>query len=215
MLDRAMLALLRPGIDRAAGALSRAGVSADVVTVAGFVRRHRRPRWPSRCSAFLIGLVLLLASRAGRRSRRRGRTRLTTPTDRGAFLDITLDFLFYASIPLAFAFADPPPTHCPQRCCSPHSSAPGRASSPSRRWRAKRGMKSVAYPNKGLYYLGGLTEATETIACFVLMCLCAAVASPALAYGFAALCAITIATRLVAGWRELSSVRPRSPEEES
>ena len=33
--------------------------------------------------------------------------RLTTPTDRGAFLDITLDFLFYASIPLAFAIADP------------------------------------------------------------------------------------------------------------
>ena len=29
--------------------------------------------------------------------------RLTTPTDRGAFLDITLDFLFYASVPLAFA----------------------------------------------------------------------------------------------------------------
>jgi hypothetical protein len=33
--------------------------------------------------------------------------RLTTPTDRGAFLDITLDFLFYASVPLAFALADP------------------------------------------------------------------------------------------------------------
>jgi phosphatidylglycerophosphate synthase len=33
--------------------------------------------------------------------------RLTRPTDRGAFLDITLDFLFYASVPLAFALADP------------------------------------------------------------------------------------------------------------
>jgi hypothetical protein len=32
---------------------------------------------------------------------------LTTPTDRGAFLDIALDFLFYASIPLAFALANP------------------------------------------------------------------------------------------------------------
>lgn len=29
------------------------------------------------------------------------------PTDAGGFLDITLDFLFYASIPLAFAVADP------------------------------------------------------------------------------------------------------------
>ncbi len=33
--------------------------------------------------------------------------RVTAPTDRGAFLDITLDFLFYASVPLAFAWADP------------------------------------------------------------------------------------------------------------
>lgn len=33
--------------------------------------------------------------------------RLTSPTDRGGFLDITLDFLFYASIPLAVAVADP------------------------------------------------------------------------------------------------------------
>ncbi len=32
---------------------------------------------------------------------------MTQSTDRGAFLDITLDFLFYASIPLAFAIADP------------------------------------------------------------------------------------------------------------
>ena len=34
--------------------------------------------------------------------------RLGTPTDLGAFLDITLDFLFYAGIPLAFAVCNPP-----------------------------------------------------------------------------------------------------------
>jgi hypothetical protein len=64
-------------------------------------------------------------------------------------------------------------------------------------------MTSVAYPSKGLYYLGGLTEATETIACFALMCLWPAHFA-ALAFGFAALCALTIASRLVAGWRGLA-----------
>ena len=67
---------------------------------------------------------------------------------------------------------------------------------------AQRGQKSVAYPTKGLYYLGGLTEATETIACFALMCLWPGHFA-ALAFGFAGLCVLTIATRLWAGWRGL------------
>jgi phosphatidylglycerophosphate synthase len=33
--------------------------------------------------------------------------RLSCPTDRGAFLDIALDFVFYALVPLGFALADP------------------------------------------------------------------------------------------------------------
>ena len=67
----------------------------------------------------------------------------------------------------------------------------------------RRGLTSVAFPNKGLYYLGGLTEATETLLCFVLMCLW-----PGLfalwALGFAALCGVTIATRRLAGWSMLA-----------
>ena len=63
------------------------------------------------------------------------------------------------------------PTRWPRRCCWPPSSAPARPSSPIAALAAQRGQKSVAYPTKGLYYLGGLTEATETLACFALMCL--------------------------------------------
>jgi hypothetical protein len=63
---------------------------------------------------------------------------------------------------------------------------------------AKRGATSTAYPAKGFYYLGGLTESTETIAVFVLMCL-----MPhwfgTLALVFAALCGLTTATRIGAG----------------
>jgi hypothetical protein len=67
---------------------------------------------------------------------------------------------------------------------------------------AQRGQKSVAYPDKGLYYLGGLTEASETLACFAAMCWWPQHFAT-IAYGFAALCTLTIVTRLVAGWRGL------------
>ncbi len=57
----------------------------------------------------------------------------------------------------------------------------------------KRGIDNPVYHHKSLYYLGGLTEGSETIALFVLMCLWPAAFAP-LAYGFALLCAITTLT---------------------
>ena len=73
----------------------------------------------------------------------------------------------------------------------------------------RRGLSSVAYPNKGLYYLGGLTEATETLLAFAAMCLWPR-AFPIIAAGFAGLCALTVLTRLWAGWQLLAS-RDSSP----
>ena len=63
---------------------------------------------------------------------------------------------------------------------------------------AKRGTTSTAYPGQGFYSLGGLTESTETIAVFVLMCLLPQWFG-LLAYGFAGLCALTTITRIAAG----------------
>jgi hypothetical protein len=68
---------------------------------------------------------------------------------------------------------------------------------------AKRGLTSLAYPDKSFYFLGGLTEATETLAFFAAMCIWPE-HFPTLAYVFAALCAVTIATRLWWGWRAFS-----------
>lgn len=63
----------------------------------------------------------------------------------------------------------------------------------------RRGLCSTVYPNKGFYFLGGLTEGTETILCFVLMCLWP-MQFPWWAYGLAMLCGLTIITRMAAGW---------------
>ena len=55
----------------------------------------------------LAGLALMAASRAAD-GLDGAVARLTAPADRAALLGLTLDFIFCASIPLAFALADPP-----------------------------------------------------------------------------------------------------------
>ena len=198
MLDRAAQALIAPGLQAGAQWLVRRGVSADSVTLTGFAL--------GLLGAALIalgqpahGLAWLLASRLA--DGLDGMVaRATRPTDRGAFLDITLDFLFYASVPLAFALADPGANALAAAVLLAAFVGTGSSFLAFAVLAERRGLKSLAYPGKGLYYLGGLTEATETLLCFVLMCLWPAWFAP-LAYGFAALCALTLLARLHAGWR--------------
>jgi phosphatidylglycerophosphate synthase len=200
MLDRVAIALLKPGLEGIARVLVRAGIGADALTLTGFALGLAA----AACIALqqpLAGLALLLASRL-MDGLDGAVARLTRPTDRGAFLDITLDFLFYASIPLAFAVADPAANALPAAVLL--AAFMGTASSflAFAVLAERRGLSSADYPQKGIYYLGGLTEATETLLCFVLMCLWPQHFAW-WAYGFAALCTLTIATRLLGGWRAL------------
>ncbi|MCP5281214.1 MAG: CDP-alcohol phosphatidyltransferase family protein [Rhodoferax sp.] len=130
--------------------------------------------------------------------------RRTRSTDAGGFLDIALDFVFYAAIPLAFALVDPQRNALAAALllaafCGTMSSFLAFAVIA-----AKRGMDNLAWPDKSFYFLGGLTEATETLVCFVAMCLWpqhfALIASV-----YAAMCAITTATRIWWGWRAFSA----------
>jgi len=200
MLDRAANAALQPLLQAGARALARAGIGADAVTVAGFVVGLAAAAAIA-MQSYTLGLALLLASRLAD-GLDGPLARLTKPTDRGAFLDITLDFLFYASIPLAFAVADPGANALPAAVLLAAFIGTGSSFLAFAVFAERRGLASDAYPTKGLYYLGGLTEATETLVCFALMCLW-----PALfawwAYGFAVLCALTIVTRIVGGARLL------------
>ncbi|TMH11782.1 MAG: CDP-alcohol phosphatidyltransferase family protein [Betaproteobacteria bacterium] len=202
MLDRAALRMLRPSFDAAAASLQRAGVSADQVTLFGFVTGVAAALAIATQHP-LIGLVVLLASRwcdglDGELAR------LTTPTDRGGFLDITLDFLVYASIPLAFAIADPAANALAAALLLAAFIGTATTFLAFAVMAGQRGLKNAAYPSKGMYYLGGLTEGTETLACFALMCLWPAQFA-LFATVFAALCGLTIATRLWAGWRAFSA----------
>jgi phosphatidylglycerophosphate synthase len=201
MLDRAVIAVLRPVLDAGARALVRVGVGADAVTLAGFAVGIAAAAAIG-LGAYGWGLALLLASRLadgldGAVARR------THTTDRGAFLDITLDFLFYASIPLAFALADPVRNALPAGVLLAAFIGTGSSFLAFAVMAERRGLASDAYPSKGFYYLGGLTEASETLICFVLMCLWPDHFAW-WAYGFAALCGITVATRIIGGAKVLS-----------
>ena len=201
MLDRAAIAILKPPLEAGAKWLVRRGVGADAVTLAGFAI-GTAAAVAIGLGHFHWGLALLLTSRVAD-GLDGAIARLTQATDRGAYLDITLDFLFYASIPLAFALADPAMNALPAAVLLAAFIGTGSSFLAFAALAAKRRLESLAYPEKGLYYLGGLTEATETLACFALMCLW-----PEhfgwWAYGFAALCALTIVTRIVSGAKALS-----------
>jgi phosphatidylglycerophosphate synthase len=200
MLDRRLISLLEPGLRQLARVCMRARIGADALTWSGFALGLGA----AGCIATgrpLAGLVLLLASRLAD-GLDGAVARLTRPTDRGAFLDITLDFLFYASIPLAFALHDPQANALSAAVLLAAFIGTGSTFLAFALFAERRGLRSANFPNKGLYYLGGLTEGAETIACFVLMCVWPQHFA-LWAYAFAVLCVLTIATRLHAGWRAL------------
>ena len=196
MLDRRVLELSRGFLNALAVRLAARGIRADQVSWFGFVAGLAAvplivlQQFPW---AILPVLVNRLADGVdGALARQVG------PTDRGAFLDIALDFLFYSSIPLAFAIAEPQANALAAAVLIYAIVGTGSTFLAFAVIAAKRKLSSAAYPGKGFYYLGGLTEATETIAVFLSMCLLPGWFS-ALAYGFAALCGLTTMTRIAAG----------------
>ena len=202
MIDRYALALLKPVVEHIAQRLAARGITADQVTLSGFGL--------GMAAAMLIGfghtslaILPLVLNRAldgidGALARR------TATTERGAFLDIALDFIFYAAIPLAFVVSNPAVNALAGAALLASFIATGTSFLAFAVIAEKRGLKSAAYPSKSFYYLGGLTEGAETIACFLAMCAWPE-HFPVIAYVYATLCLVTTVTRLAAGWRTFGS----------
>lgn len=198
MFDRSASLLIQPLVKRLARLAAGFGLNANQITVAGFCI--------GLFAAFLIangaygeGAAAILISRLfdaldGAVARQ------THATDAGGFLDVALDFVFYASIPLAFALADPARNALPAAVLLAAFIGTGTSFLAFAVLATKRGMRNLDYPQKSFYFLGGLTEATETLACFLAMCVWPEFFIE-LAYGFAALCGVTTLTRIWWGWR--------------
>ena len=202
MLDRFALPLFAAPHRLFARACLRVGLSANGVTMIGAaIGLAALPTLAAQHYGCALALILINRFLDGVDGTM-ARTGAVGPTDRGAFLDTVCDFLFYAVVPLGFALAEPEANALPAAVLL--ASFIGSASTflAFAVAAAKRGMVSPAYPNKGFYYLGGLTEGTETILLFCAMCLWPQHFAW-LAYGFATACAVTTMTRLYFGMKSL------------
>ena len=204
MFDRIALEITKPAVDATARQIVKNGISADQVTLACFILGMTSALLIM-AGQFQIALLPLLLGRIcdgldGAVARQ------TVPTDRGAFKDIALDFIFYASVPLAFAIAAPQPNALSAAVLLAAFIGTGTSFLAYATLSEKRGEKSTAYPTKSFYYLGGLTEGLETIAAFTLMCLFPQHFA-VLAYIYAALCTVTTITRIIAGWQNFAPTK--------
>ena len=198
MFDAKLLPLQRRLIHPLAGRLHARGVGADSITLAGFALGLLGVL-AAAYGLFWLALAGLVANRLA--DGLDGEVaRLAGPTDRGAFLDIALDFLFYALFPLGFAIADPGANALPAVVLVASFVGTGSSFLAFSIIAERRGLTSEDYPSKGIFYLGGLTEGAETIGLFVLICLLPGL-FPVLALVFAAACFVTTLTRWLAGWR--------------
>lgn len=168
MLDSRIRRIVDPALDAMGAVLARLGFGANAVTISGFV--IGMAAWCALAArAYPLALVLILCNRLadgldGAVARRNGLT------DLGGYLDIVLDFIFYAGVPFFFAVGQP---DLAVAGCFLVFSFVGTGSSflAFATIAAKRGLDTPTRGRKSFYYLGGLTEGTETIGFFILICL--------------------------------------------
>jgi len=203
MLDPLVIKLINKPLSILANILKKKGVAKDRVTLTGFfIGILAIPFICFHLHGLALICILLNRIMDGLDG---ALARITQPTDAGGFLDITLDFIFYSAIVFGFALSDP--ARNAVAACFLVLSFMGTGSSflAFSIMAEKNNIKSLIYPHKSLYYLGGLTEGTETILFFVLFCLFPNYFS-GLAILFALLCWITTCTRIISGYQTLKHI---------
>jgi phosphatidylglycerophosphate synthase len=197
MIDRFIYDALAPFYRRIAGPFVAAGITANQLTLVGFLigisalpllahGYYRLALLAILLNRFLDGLDGAVA-------------RATAVSDRGAFLDITLDFLFYGAVPLGFCLADPSSNALAAAVLLFSFIGTGSSFLAASVIAGKRGMTARHF-RKGIFFTAGLMEGFETSLAFGLMCVLPSHFS-IIAYFFAALCLLTTVLRLVNGWR--------------
>jgi len=193
MLDGLMRRLIDPPLDRIGRVLARGGVSADQVTFAGLILGLA-------CAvAIAIGadwlaLALLALSRIcdGLDG---AVARASAISDRGGFLDIVFDFIFYGAVPLAFALRDPDANAIAAIVLLFTFYVNGASFLAFATIAAKRGMTTQMRGIKSIYFTAGLAEGSETIIAFALM-IAFAQHFPLIAYFFAGLTMMSALARI-------------------
>jgi phosphatidylglycerophosphate synthase len=199
MLDSGMRRLIDPPLNLAGRALARAGISANAVTLAGLALAL------GTAAAIAAGqMTLALALLAGNRivdGLDGAVARATRLSDAGGYLDSVCDYVFYAAVPLAFAWQSPAVNALPAAALLASFLLTAASFLGFATLAAKRGLDSSAQGRKSFYYSRGLIEGTETIAAFAAMLLWPQWFAP-IAWGLAALCVLTALLRTLAALRQ-------------
>jgi phosphatidylglycerophosphate synthase len=191
MLDAKLRPLIDPPLNALGRALAGAGITANAITFAGLALGL------AGAASIALGhigwgLALICANRLldgldGAVARARG------PSDLGGYFDIVADFAFYVAVPVGFGILAPANT-LPALVLVASFVLTGVSFLAFAVIAAKRGASTEAHGKKSFFYSTGLAEGTETIAVFIAMCLWPAWFA-ALAYGYAALCVLTVFQR--------------------
>lgn len=201
MFDARLRPLIDPPLNAIGRAIARAGIGANAVTLAGLL--------PGLAAAvavangqYLAGLALILLNRLldgldGAVARARG------PSDFGGYLDILADFAFYTAVPVGFGLAAPANT-LPALLLVAAFTLTGISFLAFAIIAAKRGEETSAHGRKSFFYSTGLAEGTETILCFVVMCLWPQ-HFPIIALAYAALCLLTVVQRSAMAWQRFGA----------
>jgi len=203
MLDRHVHPRIKPGLNRLVERLDKPTITADGLTLVGFAigvlaLPFLALGW---YLAALVAIVLnrLLDGLDGALARRRG------ITDAGGFLDIALDFLFYALVPFGFALAAPSENALAAAWLLFAFIGTGSSFLAFAALAAKHDIDNPGYAHKSFYYLGGVTEGTETILLCALCCLFP-MHFALFAWIFGALCWLTTTTRVWSGYQTLKAL---------
>lgn len=192
MLDPLMVRLIAPPINGIGRFLAQRNLTANMVTVLGFIiGLGAVPALASESTGLALCLILLNRLADGLDG---AIARATQKTDFGAYLDIVLDFIFYAAVVFGFALYDPEYALVAAALIASFIGT-GASFLAFAIIAAKRGLDTEARGKKSFFYSGGLAEGTETIAFFVVVCLQPELFVTA-SLVFIALCWATVAMRV-------------------
>lgn len=192
MFDAALRRVVDPPLNAAGRVIARLGISANAVTLAGFVvGLGAVPALAT--EQYALALSLIVANRLadgldGAVARAAG------PSDLGGYLDIVLDFIFYSAVVFGVALGRPDEAVFAAFLIFSFIGT-GASFLAYAIIAAKRGVTTETRGAKSIFYLGGLTEGAETIVCLMAICLFPDY-FPWIAGVFGVMCWITTASRI-------------------
>lgn len=202
MIDARFRRYMDPPLDAIARGLHTTGITANQVTITGFIIGLSVIPLLS-FQLYMAALTAIIINRLadgldGAIARDQG------ITDAGGYLDIVLDFIFYSAVIFGFCLALPDQALYGAFLIFSFIGT-GSSFLALSIFAAKRSLTTTLRGTKSIYYLGGLTEGFETIATLVLMCL-----FPSwfwlIASIFGTLCWITTLSRIVTSYQLLADL---------